>query len=224
MANVFFRLCILLGFTVLVGCSSNSTIDPPPDAANNSKVITGVIAGGVAGAAVGAMSTGVTIPAAAAIGGITGGALAMSLTTKDTPEQTLEKKLRGDHVQIIRVGEDYMLVLPGEDYFYTDSAHFNEKMYPAMADIAQYINQFDIETIKVAGYTGNEGNECRHLAISKAMAQTVLTELWYNGVRPSYMYSIGYGSQYPIADNTTKSGQNTNHRVQITFRRLTPQS
>lgn len=212
---------LLLLFGSVVGCSS---IDNPPSEPDSSKVMTGVFVGGATGAAIGAVSTGVTVPVAAAMGGIVGGAIAMSMDEKQTPEQQLMDKLRRDKVQIIRIGEDYMLVLPGEDYFYANSSHFNENMYPALEDIAKFINLHDIETIKVAGYTNDQGNEYRNLAMSRTQAQIVLSQLWYDGVRPSFMYSIGYGSQYPIADNSNAEGQLTNDRVQITFRRLTPQS
>jgi outer membrane protein OmpA-like peptidoglycan-associated protein len=212
---------ILLLTSSIVGCAH---VDTPPSEPDSSKVMTGVFVGGATGAAIGAVSSGVTVPVAAAMGGIVGGAVAMSMKEKETPEQQLVDQLRRDKVQVIRIGEDYMLVLPGEDYFYANSSHFNEKMYPAMKDIAKFINQYDIETIKVAAYTNDQGNEYRNLAMSKTQAQMVLSELWYEGVRPSFMYSIGYGSQYPIADNATPQGQLTNDRVQITFRRLTPQS
>ncbi|MFN7097466.1 MAG: OmpA family protein [Gammaproteobacteria bacterium] len=198
--------------------------DNPPAEPDSSKIVTGVFVGGAAGAAVGAVSSGVTVPVAAAMGGIVGGAIAMSSKEKETQEELYADQLRRDKVQIVRVGEDYLLVLPGEDYFYANSSHFNEKMYPAIKDIAKFINQYDIETVKVAGYTNDQGNEYRNLAMSREQAQIVLSELWYDGVRPSFMYSIGYGSQYPIANNANKQGQLDNDRVQITFRRLTSQS
>lgn len=210
---------------ILICCIAGCThIDTPPAEPSSSRAIQGVFAGGVAGAAVGAVSTGVSIPVAAAMGGIVGGTIVMSMTEKKTPEEQLAEKLRRDKVQIIRVGEDYLLVLPSESYFYANSSHFNANMYPALADVAQYINTFDVETVKISGYTNDQGNEYRNLAMSKTQAQIISDALWMEGLRPAYIYSIGYGSQYPIADNSTADGQLTNDRVQITFRRLTPQS
>ncbi|MBY0545031.1 MAG: OmpA family protein [Gammaproteobacteria bacterium] len=205
----------------LFGCTS---VDTPPSEPQSSRALQGVFIGGAAGAAIGAVSTGVTIPVAAAMGGIVGGALAASMVEKRTPEEQLADKLRRDKVQIIRVGEDYMLVLPSENYFYANSSHFNEKMYPAVVDIAQYINQYDLETVKVAGYTDNQGNDYRNIAMSREQAQIVSSLLWMDHVRPSFMYTIGYGSAYPIADNSVKGRQGLNNRVQITFRRLTAES
>ncbi|NNM58800.1 MAG: OmpA family protein [Legionellales bacterium] len=205
----------------IAGCTN---IDTQPAEPSSSRALQGVFAGGAVGAAVGAVSTGVSIPVAAAMGGIVGGAIVASMTETRTPEQRLAEKLRRDKVLIIRVGEDYLLVLPGDAYFYANSSHFNENMYPAIADIAQYINTCDVETVKVSGYTNNQGNEYRNLAMSKTQAQIVSDALWMEGLRPAYMYSIGYGSQYPIATNSTADGQLANDRVQITFRRLTPQS
>jgi outer membrane protein OmpA-like peptidoglycan-associated protein len=204
--------------------SACSAIDAPPSPADSGNTIKGVFAGGAAGAAVGAVSTGVTIPVAAAMGGIVGGALGMALSNTLTPEQKLAQALEKDKIQIVRIGEDYMLVLPSKIYFYPNSSHFNENMYPAIKDIAQFINLYDVETIKIAGYTNCQGNEYRNIALSREQAQTVLHELWYDGVKPSFMYSIGYGSQYPIAYNETAEGLIENNRIQITFRRLSVQS
>ncbi len=202
------------------GCST----DTAPAGIKNSDVAEGVLVGAAAGAAVGALSSGASIPVTTAMGGIVGGAIGSALQEGKNAHETLLTKLDKDHVQVIRIGEDYMLVLPSDVYFYRDSTHMNEKLYPAYRDIVQYINQFDVETIKVAGYTDNIGDPIRNIALSRQQAQYVSQELWRDGVKPSMMYAIGYGGAHPIATNDTPEGRKANRRIQITFRRLTPGS
>lgn len=206
---------------LLAGCSSTN----PPAGVKPSDVATGVLIGGAAGTAIGALAGGeVSIPVTAAMGGIVGGAVATAIDTNKTTKETVVTQLEKDHVQVIRIGEDYMLVLPSDVYFYPDSTHMNENMYPAYKDIVKFINHFDVETVKVAGYTDNIGNPTRNLALSRQQADYVAKELWRDGLGSTMVYSTGYGGTDPIATNDTDAGRAANRRIQITFRRLMPGS
>lgn len=212
-------LCTI-SFFLLSGCST----DHPPDDTKNSDVMIGVVAGGAAGAAIGALSSGASVPVTTVMGGIVGGALASAIDASRTPQQNLIVQLQKSQIHVITMGEDYMLVLPSDVYFYSNSTHFNENMYPAIKTLAVFINQFDVETIKIAGYTDNTGDYVRNLALSRQQAQTIAKELSADGLKSTMVYSIGYGSDAPIATNDTNEGRKANRRIQITFRRLTPGS
>jgi len=204
----------------LVGCRT----DTPPAGIKNSDVAEGVLVGGAAGAAVGALSSGASIPVTAAMGGIVGGTIATAIDENRSKTETIINKLHKDHIQVIRIGQDFMLVLPSDVYFYRDSTHLNESMYPAYHDIVKFINYFDVETVKIAGYTDNIGDPVRNLALSRQQAQNISQELQRDGIAPALIYAIGYGDQHPIATNDTPKGRASNRRVQITFRFLTPGS
>lgn len=205
---------------LLAGCSSQN----PPAGIKQSDIATGVLIGGAAGTAVGALAGDVSIPVTAAMGGIVGGAIATAIDESKTPKETIFTRLEKDHIQVIRIGEDYMLVLPSDVYFFPNSTHMNESMYPAYKDITEFMNHYDIETVKVAGYTDNTGNKIRSLALSRQQADYVAKELWRDNLGSTMVYSTGYGCANPIATNDTKSGQAANRRIQITFRRLMPGS
>lgn len=186
----------------------------PPAIPDNNKVATGVAVGLATGVVVGAMSTGVSVPVAAAMGGIIGGAIGTALS-EDEP---LLFELDRDHVQLIRVGEDIMLVLSSDYYFYPNSTHLNENFFPALDRIADYLRLFETTTIKIAGYTDAIGDELRNVALSRQQAQNIAKYLWARGLDARMMYTIGYGCQFPIANNATYEGRAANRRVQITFR------
>jgi len=197
----------------------NTTISP---------VTAGVVAGGVTGATVGGIvAGGIGIPVGAMFGGMIGGSIGMGLKPgidQYTRAQQLAIRLEQAQVQIIMVGQDVMLVLPSRVFFYPDSSHFNNGMSPTLTDIVNYINLYDVETIKVAGYTNTLGSSIRNLALSREQAQYIAHELWDRGIQSTIIYAIGYGGDSPIADNQTNYGLITNNRIQITFRRLTAET
>ena len=97
-------------------------------------------------------------------------------------------------------------------------------MEPTLTDLANFINLYDVETVKVSGYTNTLGSSIRNLALSREQAQYVAHQLWDRGLKSTMIYAVGYGSANPIANNQTQYGLITNNRVQITFRRLTAET
>lgn len=191
-----------------------------------SPVTIGVVSGGVVGGVAGGIAGGgVGVPVGIMLGGMVGGAAGMGLSGSTENLSLAQKRLwllQQAHIQVIAVGQDMMLVLPSSVFFYPDASHFNEGMIPTLDDIVAFMNQYDIETVKVAGYTNTQGSQTRNVALSRQQAQFIASQLWHRGLKSTMIYAIGYGSASPIADNCLRSGLLTNNRVQITFRRLTP--
>lgn len=119
---------ILLIATLLAACDRA----PAPPIPDNKTQASGMAAGAAAGATIGAFSGVVTAPAGAAIGGIAGGAVGHFLATRDTLFSDLDR----DHLQLVRIGEEYMIYLPSDVYFYNNSTHLNESFFPALDNIA----------------------------------------------------------------------------------------
>ncbi|MHA7840891.1 MAG: OmpA family protein [Gammaproteobacteria bacterium] len=178
-------------------------------------VIKGMVTGASGGAAVGAVA-GVSLPLSAAAGGLAGGLIGYTLEQKNT----ITQQLANADVQLIRIGEDFMLVLPSDNFFYPDSNHLNEYYQPVLDTIARYIKPYDKEVIKVAGYTDNIGSPLRNVALSREQAQTIVKYLWTRDIHAPMMYGVGYGGLYPIASNRSSWGRKQNRRVQITFRTI----
>lgn len=176
-------------------------------------VIKGMAAGASGGAVVGAVA-GVSIPLSVAAGGLAGGLIGYTFEQKNT----IEQQLASADVQLIRIGEDVMLVLPSDDFFYPNSNHLNEYYQPVLDTIAHYIKPYDKEVIKVAGYTDNVGSPLRNVALSREQAQAIVKYLWHRNIHAPMMYAAGYGGLYPIASNHSSWGRKQNRRVQITFR------
>lgn len=203
-------IVLLLLFSTVVGCVRKQ----PPPVPDNHKMAAGMIVGATAGAALGGFSGVVAAPAAAALGSIAGGAIGHYLATRDDLYSELDRA----HLQIFKVGQEYMIVLPTDSYFFGNSSHVNEAFYPSLNRVAEFIKQHETESIKVAGYTDNHGNQIRNVALSRQQAQNILNYLWHKGLDARMIYSIGYGEQFPVANNDSLDGRLANRRVQITFR------
>jgi outer membrane protein OmpA-like peptidoglycan-associated protein len=212
----YFRQSIIMMFVFSTLFMSSCTNPPPPPVPNNTTQTTGIAAGTAAGAAIGAFSGVISAPAAAAVGGIAGGALGHYLAKRDTLYTSLDR----DHLQIVKIGEEYMIYLPSDAYFYPNSSHINENFYPALDHVAAFIIQYETSLIKVSGYTDNIGNKTRNLALSRQQAQNIMNYLWRRGLNARMMYSTGYGHEFPIAQNQDEDGRAANRRVQITFRAI----
>ena len=197
---------------VLAGCTNA----PAPPSPSNNQQATGMAIGIGAGAIAGAFSGIVAAPAGAVMGGITAGAIGHYLANRNT----LLSELDRGHLQLVKVGQEYMFILPADSYFYSNSTHVNEAFYATLDDIATFLKDYETEQIKVAGYTDNIGNQTRNVALSRQQAQNIMHYLWGRGLNARTIYSIGYGEQFPVARNDYEDGRAANRRVQITFREI----
>jgi outer membrane protein OmpA-like peptidoglycan-associated protein len=66
---------------------------------------------------------------------------------------------------------------------------------------------------KIAGYTDNVGTSEQNLALSRARAEKVKSELVARGIVSDRMDAEGYGEQNSAADNSTAEGRARNRRA-----------
>jgi len=65
----------------------------------------------------------------------------------------------------------------------------------------------------------SDSQEKRNQKLSEKRAKKILNYLVYKGVNSKRLTSIGYGKEYPIADNNTKVGRAENRRVEIRLKK-----
>lgn len=127
-------------------------------------------------------------------------------------------KVRG--VQIIKTGETYNLVLPSDRLFYPDSANFLPQAKGILVPLTQFLRQFETTTIKVAGYTDTACSPLRSKALTEKQAQRVAAYLTAKKLDARIIYGVGYGEDFPIADNSTAKGREQNRRIEVRFRKV----
>ncbi len=68
----------------------------------------------------------------------------------------------------------------------------------------------------VSGYTDDRGSPASNARLSQARAQAVLNLLVQNGAKRPLLTAKGFGSEKPVADNTTEEGRAKNRRIELT--------
>ena len=85
-----------------------------------------------------------------------------------------------------------------------------------MNKVVQTLKEDNKSVILVTGYTDNTGNDSINIPLSQNRASAVANYLKGQGVT-SRIDTQGYGSQNPIADNSTAAGREQNRRVEISI-------
>jgi len=101
--------------------------------------------------------------------------------------------------------------------FTADSTELPQSERAKLREIANILRNVPGK-ILVTGHTARAGTEESQLSISQERARVVAEYLISLGARGANdIIATGYGSNYPIADNSTEAGMAANRRVEITI-------
>ncbi|HKE85897.1 MAG TPA: OmpA family protein [Vicinamibacterales bacterium] len=101
--------------------------------------------------------------------------------------------------------------------FETNSTTLTTASHAQINTIASILKAYPQARVTIAGHTDNVGDESANLQLSRGRAEAVMAALRDAGVSASAMQAQGYGSQNPVADNSTEAGRARNRRVTLTF-------
>lgn len=209
------RLLIILILLSLTGCDSTFwELSPPPRPAH-----IGLAAGAAGGAVIGGAAGG---GAGAIMGGAMGAIWGGSIGHIIEHHQTLVDKLIYNGVQVVRVGDEVLLILPSDKFFFNNSPNLRPSYYPVLNMVAKLIKDTPKLDVKVAAFTDNTGSWRRNLSLSRQQSDHMVRYLWAAGVDTRLMVAAGYGDMDPIASNFTQFGRYQNRRVEITLRKIVP--
>lgn len=96
-----------------------------------------------------------------------------------------------------------------------DSAAIKPGSSHALDEIASFLNQQEVQSVKVEGHTDAVGTDEYNLGLSRDRADAVRIALIDRGVSPSTLSTFGYGEDYPVASNDSASGRQLNRRVEL---------
>ena len=99
--------------------------------------------------------------------------------------------------------------------FDIDKATLKPDGNEAVAEISKVLKADTALKLDVNGYTDNTGADAHNLQLSKDRAAAVVSELVKSGIDAARLSSNGFGSQNPIADNSTEDGKAQNRRVEL---------
>lgn len=99
--------------------------------------------------------------------------------------------------------------------FATGSYNLKPSSYKSLNDLAELMLLKDSLKFELAGYTDNVGNDDDNQKLSEMRAKTVRNYLIKKGVSANRLKAIGYGKNFPVADNSTPEGRRKNRRTEI---------
>ncbi len=155
----------------------------------------------------------------AGLGGVAGGAVGYRM---DQQIRELRDSTAGSGVDVTQTpdGDGILVNLP-EVTFAVDSTTISPGFRATLDNVAQSMITYPSSLIDVMGHTDSTGSDSYNLDLSRRRAESVANYLTSRGVSRARIATIGYGEQYPIADNGTPEGRAQNRRVEI---RITPVS
>jgi outer membrane protein OmpA-like peptidoglycan-associated protein len=131
------------------------------------------------------------------------------------PEFGVEKKL-------IAFIEDAQKPVDDQTWFSFDRLTFDTAkatLRPESAEqlknIAEILKAYPRVTLKLGGYTDNEGATDFNMKLSQDRADNVMSELVKLDIDAGRLKAEGYGEQYPVATNDTEEGRAKNRRIDI---------
>lgn len=97
-----------------------------------------------------------------------------------------------------------------------DKATIKPASFDLMNEIASVIAKNpQIKRLRIEGHASSEGNAGHNKTLSDERARSVMKYLDGHGIAAKELVAAGYGSDRPIADNTTEDGREKNRRVEF---------
>ena len=152
--------------------------------------------------------------AAAGVGAIAGGGVGYYM---DSQEAKLRKQLRDSGVSVVRDGDKINLIMPGNITFDTDKVNIKTDFNDVLDSVAIVLEEFDKTIIAVAGHTDSTGSREYNQQLSEKRAGKVASYLKSHNIVEARFDVVGFGEDYPIADNSSTAGRAQNRRVELTL-------
>jgi OOP family OmpA-OmpF porin len=99
--------------------------------------------------------------------------------------------------------------------FETGSATIKPASYRMLDEIFESAVVAEGLKLGVYGHTDNKGSDDVNVPLSQKRAESVRAYLLKKGLKQNQIEAKGYGSEKPIADNSTEAGRSKNRRVEI---------
>ena len=140
--------------------------------------------------------------------------------TSDADIAEMYDKLTSEHVQVIAVGDDYLISIPSTLLFGNQSPKIKPDGYPILDDVVTYLQSMRKLMVKVTAYSDCYQSEARTMALTKARAKMVGRYLWSRDIETGIVFTEGAGNDKPIVARKTGLDSSPNSRVEITFRQV----
>jgi OmpA-OmpF porin, OOP family len=118
------------------------------------------------------------------------------------------------NIDLERVKEGSVAILQNI-FFDVDKYDLKEKSITELQKILKFLQDNPSLRVEVSGHTDNSGSAPYNKQLSQRRAQSVYDYLIKNGISANRLSTKGYGSERPIADNTSEDGRQKNRRIEF---------
>jgi outer membrane protein OmpA-like peptidoglycan-associated protein len=118
-----------------------------------------------------------------------------------------------DTIYLDKISVNYNRIL--NVYFDSDSAI--PKSFEDIHYLEQLLKTSSTLKVEISGHSDNRGDPTYNLLLSKKRSEAEKKYLVASGIDASRISVAGYGSEKPIADNTTREGRQLNRRTEFTI-------
>ena len=108
-----------------------------------------------------------------------------------------------------------MLVTLGDVLFEFNRADVKPTAQSSLHKLADFLAQYPSRNILIEAYTDSVGSDSANQVLSRRRAEAVTAALVGMGVAPQRITTVGYGEEFPVADNNTETNRALNRRVEI---------
>ncbi|MBP8046076.1 MAG: OmpA family protein, partial [Psychrobacter sp.] len=176
---------------------SGCTTDPNTGQQRLNKTAIGTLAGAAGGAAISKATGGDKTGRDAAIGAALGAGVGYYM---ERQAKQLEQQMAGTGVTVTpNPNGNIDLVMPGNITFAFDSASLNPSFRPTLDKLAATMNEYNQNTVTIAGHTDSVGNPSYNMNLSRDRANSVRNYLVSRGVASNRINVVAYGQTRPIA-------------------------
>ena len=159
-----------------------------------------------------------TALAGAGVGTLAGGDVGYYM---DQQEKKLRQQLRNSGVSVTRLGDNIVLVLPGNLVFASNASDIAPNFQNTLNAVAGILKEYDKTVVNVTGHTDSVGSDAYNQGLSERRAGAVAQYLISQGLMAQRFVVSGMGKTQPIASNNTPDGRQANRRVEIKLSALT---
>lgn len=125
---------------------------------------------------------------------------------------------RRRNVQVITMGENYLISVPASLLFADESPRLTWGSYDTLNRVVAFLQQFRKVAVQVTAYGSHYQSAKRDEVLSRTRAQVVANYLWSQGIDSRLMFANGGGARHPIASCGKHGDLSPNARIEITFR------
>jgi len=129
------------------------------------------------------------------------------------PDSASYQELRKDiELQKLEVGSSIVL---NNIFFDYNKATLRPESYAELNNLLRLMQENPTLVIEISGHTDNRGTADHNKKLSNSRAHSVVDYLISKGIPASRMTYAGYGSEKPLAPNTTEENMQLNRRVEF---------